>query len=77
MVIFVKNSCDDGAVAVASGVNTVNKMQMGRIRVEVHCEGRPIMLWKSCLRRTLGIAKLWRSDLVKDERCNNGDTHTT
>jgi hypothetical protein len=43
MVIFVKSSCDNGAVAVASGVNTVNKMQRGRIRVEVHCEGRPIM----------------------------------
>ena len=39
MVIFVRTSCDIWAVAVASRVNIVNRMQMGVIRVEVHLAG--------------------------------------
>lgn len=43
MVIFVRTSYDIGTIAVASWVNIMNRMQIGRIRVEVHCERRPIM----------------------------------
>ena len=43
MVMFVRTSCDNGAVAVTRVVSIANKMQMGMIRIKVHRAGRPRM----------------------------------